>query len=169
MYGAYPLTPISNLQASSNLGGYFGALLVLPAWLTQIHRALSKWRKLVQHFKSTPNPVFWSGTHNGKSVKSAADKHAKAIGGSTIGQDLKANNMKPPPRKHPLYRIWWEFVSKLKALHSTGHASAVLGSKVKKEGVWKKTEEPALMKNDKVHTISQIHPDTLKETKKLKS
>lgn len=145
------------------------ALLVLPAWLMQIHRALSNWRKLVQHFKSTPKPVFWSGTHGGKSVKSAAEKYAKASGGSTIGQDLKAVGMKPPPSNHPLNRKWWELTSKLKAQHSTGHASAVLGSTVNKESIWKKIEEPNLMKNDKVHTVSQIHPGTHKETKKLKS
>ena len=77
--------------------------------------------------------------------------------------------MKPPPRNDPSSKKWWELASRLKAQHSTGHASAVLGSTVNKDGVWKQIEEPELMKNDKVHTVSQIHPDTLKETEKLKS
>jgi hypothetical protein len=155
----------------SNPGRYFGGLLVLPAWLMQIHRASKHWNTLKNHIKnSSKTGVFWSGTHNGGSVKKSAEQHAKKVGGSTIGQDLKAAGIKPPAGSgNPsIGKKWWDTASKIKAEHSAGPAHAVLGSKVRKDSVWNRIEKPALMQNGKVPSVSQIHPGTHKEVKKLK-
>jgi hypothetical protein len=161
----------------SNPGRYFGGLLVLPAWLMQIHRgaggpaAREHWNILKNHIKnSSKTGVFWSGTHKGVSVQRSAEKHAKKVDGSTIGQDLKAVAIKPPtrPTNPDIIKKWWDTASKLKADHSAGPVHAVLGSKVRKDSVWNTVEEPALKKNKKVPSISQIHPGTGQEVKKLK-
>jgi hypothetical protein len=124
--------------------------------------------KLMHRAKSVKKPVFYSGDHNGKSVGKYAQKYAKKIGGSTLNQDVKTTHVKSPHKDDHTYKPWWKESSLVKAIFSTGHAHAVLGGKVRTDSVWKKYEEPSLMKNDKVHTISQIHPDTHEETKKLK-
>ena len=121
---------------------------------------------LKNHIKNSRQPgVFWSGTYEGASVQQSAEEHAKKVGGSTIAQDLKAVGIKPPT--NPLHK-WWDIASKIKAQHSTGPVHTVLGSEVRNASVWKRIEEPALMKNDKVPSISQIHPGTGEEVKQLK-
>jgi hypothetical protein len=140
----------------------------------QIHRdpgAKENWNLLKNHIKKSPKTgVFWSGTHKGSSVKQSAEQHAKKVGGSTIGEDLKAAGVKPParPANPAVVKKWWDTASKIKADHSTGPVHAVLGSEVRKDSVWNRIEKPSLMKNDKVPSVSQIHPSTGEEVKKLK-
>ena len=143
----------------------------------QIHRgqgsstAKQNWAKLRNYIKSSPKTgVFWSGKHEGSSVKQSAEKHAKKVNGSTIGHDLKVVGMKPPARsaKPSITKKWWDTASRIKAQHSTGPVHAVLGSEVRKKSVWNRIEKPALMKNKKVPSVSQIHPSTGEEVKKLK-
>jgi len=131
--------------------------------------AKAGWNALRNHVKNSSKPgVFWSGTQKTASVKTAAEQHAKKVGGSTLGQDLKAVGMKAPSGRSAATNKWWDTASQIKAQHSKGPAHAVLGDTVRKDSVWNRIEKPALMKNEKVPSVSQIHPSTGKEVKKLK-
>jgi len=126
-----------------------------------------------QVFPPADKAVFWSGSdknEKGKdvSVSPAAQKFAKEQGKQTINMALKEQGIKIPPRRANTEsdRIW-DFASKTWATRAKGQTDAVLGSKVNPDSVWKRVEEPALKKNDKVTTVTEhnLKAGTSKVTK----
>ena len=107
--------------------------------------------------------VFWSGrveTKTGtESANGHAEKFAKTHGKEVIHQALARVNIKIP-KSNPQQDKLWKVASKVFAKHASGHTHAVLGGKLAKTNIYESIEKPTLMKNPKVHKLTEHNAQT---------
>jgi hypothetical protein len=114
--------------------------------------------KILLALKPKPNTsVFWSGqSSKDVSVKTKAHKFAKCNNKETVNMALRRLGIKiPTVKQNPLSWRIWEIASKILATRARGEVDVVLGEMIGVESVWMRIEKPALMKNEKVHKITE--------------
>ncbi|KAJ3513421.1 hypothetical protein NLJ89_g2958 [Agrocybe chaxingu] len=140
-----------------------------PKPIKNLFKAVGIAHKINKAVKPKPNgAVFWSGTKadkNGKqtSVRADAEKFAKKHGKETLNMQLNKHGVNIPD-KNPHSPRLWNIASKLMAHRAKGETHAFLGSKVRPGSVWNKIEKPTLMKNKKVHKVTEHNAATGKKT-----
>ncbi|KAJ3513417.1 hypothetical protein NLJ89_g2957 [Agrocybe chaxingu] len=170
------LVLFASLAASAPIAGYSSDTELLArepvkSTVKQMTHAVKMAKKLKESIHPKPNSaVFWSGTKTNKkgetvSVKQDAQRFAKYHGKETLNQALKKANIHIPTEKqNPHSPRLWNIASKLMAQRAKGETHAILGGNVRPQSVWKKTEKPALMKNDQVTKVTEHNKGTKEKT-----
>jgi hypothetical protein len=119
----------------------------------------SKLREILKSDKH--QATFWSGRRGGTSTQQVAETHTQGRNGKTLEMALHQGGAKMPPWSPGNKKVEqkWTQAAKIFAKKAQGDVHAHIGETVRPNGVYDKTEKPALLKNKKVNTITEHRHD----------